>query len=68
MGTIDIKDMNVQDRLLAMETLWNSLLNEELDLDSPEWHQDILNKRKSNIQNGKAESISLKDLKDSYQS
>ncbi len=66
MSTIDIKNMNVADRLQAMEALWNSFLNEETDIDSPEWHQDILEKRKGKIQNGKAEFISIKDLKASH--
>jgi hypothetical protein len=63
MNTIDIKNMNVPDRLQAMETLWSSLLNEELDIDSPDWHQDILVDRKRSIQNGKAGFVSLEDLK-----
>lgn len=68
MGVTDIKNMNVQDRLLMMEALWNSFLNEEADIESPTWHQDILEKRISKIQDGKAEFISIKDLKDSHRS
>jgi len=63
-SVIDIKNMNVQDRLQTMEALWNSFLNDETDIDSPEWHQAILTERKSKIQNGKAEFVTLKDLKD----
>jgi hypothetical protein len=51
-----------------MEDLWNSFLNEEDDTESPTWHQDILEKRISKIQDGKAEFISIKDLKDSHRS
>jgi hypothetical protein len=68
MGPIDIENMNVQDRLLTMEAIWNSFLNDETKIDSPDWHQDILKKRKSKIQNGKAESVSLEELKDSHRS
>lgn len=46
MSTIDIKNMTIQDRLQTMEAIWNSFLNEEDNLDSPAWHQDVLEKRK----------------------
>ncbi len=38
------------------------------DIESPEWHQDILAKRKRKIENGKAEFISIKKLKASHKS
>jgi hypothetical protein len=63
MSTIDIKNMDVQERLKTMEVLWNSLLNEDPEIDSPQWHQDILTERKSKIKTGKSEYVSLKDLK-----
>jgi putative addiction module component (TIGR02574 family) len=66
MSVIDIKNMNVADRLQTMEALWNSFLSEESDLDSPEWHQEILAKRTRKIKNGKAEFISIEDLKGSH--
>ena len=68
MNTIDIKNMNLLDRLQTMEALWDSLLNEESDIDSPQWHQGILEERRRNIQNGKAEFVSLKDLKANHSS
>ena len=61
MNTIDIKKMNVTDRLQTMEALWDSLLDEKPEIESPEWHNDILKERKINIQSGKSEFISLKE-------
>jgi len=55
--------MSVVERLQAMESLWDSLLNEESEIESPEWHRDIIEERKRKIENGKAEFISLKELK-----
>ena len=46
MYAIDFKNMNVQDRLRAMEALWDSFLTEETTLESPDWHKDILENRK----------------------
>jgi hypothetical protein len=43
-------------------------MDEEPEIESPEWHQDILEKRKRKIDNGKAEFISLEELKASRKS
>jgi len=63
MNTIETKKMSMIERLQAMEALWDSLLDEESEIESPEWHQDILEERKKKIENGKAEFISLEELK-----
>ena len=46
----------------AMEKLWDSLCNKE-EIESPEWHKDILQERKKKIEKGEAAYISLEDLK-----
>ncbi len=51
-----------------MEALWDSFLDEESEIESPEWHRDILEERKRKIKNGKAEFISLEELKASRKS
>ena len=51
------------ERLQVMEALWDSLLDEESEIESPEWHQGILEERKKKIENGKAGFISLEELK-----
>jgi len=63
MNTIQIKKMSTVERLQAMEALWESLLEEEAQIVSPDWHEDILEKRKTKIEGGKAEFISLEELK-----
>jgi len=63
MDTIEIKKMSTIERLQTMEVLWNTILYEDDGIDSPEWHNEILEERKSKIENGKAEFISLKNLK-----
>jgi len=55
--------MSTIERLQAMEALWDSLMNEESEIASPQWHRDILEERKKKIEDGKAEFISLKELK-----
>jgi putative addiction module component (TIGR02574 family) len=63
MNTIEIKKMSMIERLQAMEALWDSLMDEESEIESPQWHLDILEERKRKIGNGKAEFISLEELK-----
>ncbi len=66
METIDIKKMSTTERLQIMETLWDSLLYEETQIESPAWHRDILEERKRKIENGKAKFLSsLEELKTS---
>ena len=63
MNTIEIKKMSTIERLQAMEALWDSLMDEESEIESPQWHRDILEERKRKIEHGKAEFISLEEWK-----
>jgi len=68
MNTSDIKKMSRTERLAAIEALWDSLLDEESEIDSPQWHRDVLEERKRKIENGQAEFISLAKLRASRRS
>lgn len=68
MNTTEIKKMSIAERLQIMEALWDSLLDEESEMESPGWHEDILEERKRKIKEGKAEFISIKELKNSRKS
>ena len=65
MNINDVKKMSKTERLQAMETLWDSLLYENGEIETPEWHEKVLKERKKRIANGSAEFISLSDLKKS---
>ncbi len=60
--------MSRAERLAAMEVLWDSLLDEEAQIESPDWHRDVLEQRKRKIESGRAEFISLAKLKASRRS
>lgn len=68
MDTREIKKMSRVERLAAMEALWDSLLEEEAEIDSPEWHRGILEERKRKIESGQAQFISLDKLRASRRS
>lgn len=68
MNTLEIKKMSRIERLQAMEALWDSLIDEESEIESPGWHRDILEERKRKIEAGEAEFISLEKLRASRKS
>jgi hypothetical protein len=68
MDTQEIRKMSRAERLAAMEALWDSLVEEESEIESPEWHGDILAERRRKIEGGKAEFISLEKLRASRRS
>jgi putative addiction module component (TIGR02574 family) len=55
--------MDTVERLQLMETIWDSLLYDEVDIESPEWHKDVLSDRKKKIEDGTAEFVSIKELR-----
>lgn len=63
MNLADIKKMSMVERLKTMEALWDSLLYENEEMESPEWHAKIVEKRKAKIKSAKAKFISLSELK-----
>jgi len=68
MDTRKIKKMSRVERLKTMEALWDSLVEEDAEIESPDWHRDILEERKRRIESGKAEFISLEKLRASRRS
>jgi hypothetical protein len=60
--------MSRAERLAAMEAFWDSLVEEEAEIESPGWHRDVLEERKQKIESGKAEFISLDKLRASRKS
>ena len=63
MNIADIKKMSKSERLQAMEALWDSLLYEDGQIDTPKWHEKVLEDRKNKISSGKAKFITIAELK-----
>ena len=63
MTIAEISKMSVNERLQTMEALWDSLTHETAEMDSPDWHSEVLKDRQQKIENGEAEFISLAELK-----
>ncbi len=63
MKASEISNMSIAERLQTMEAIWDSLTHEDTDIESPDWHNDVLTERKKAIENGSAKLISLNELK-----
>jgi hypothetical protein len=51
---LPLKDMTLQEKLAAMELLWDDLTRSPESVESPDWHKDILDARRDRIAEGKA--------------
>ena len=63
MTVAELRKMSVDERLVLMEELWDSLCHDTVSAQSPVWHKEIIEDRMDLITSGKAEYISIQDLK-----
>jgi putative addiction module component (TIGR02574 family) len=66
--TIETKHLSREEKLRVMEALWDDLSKDPEQVESPDWHRDVLEERKKKIENGQAEFISLDKLRASRRS
>ena len=65
MITEEIRSMPPKDRIILMEELWESLCQDSMTVESPEWHKEALAERREMIESGKAGFISINELRKS---
>lgn len=63
MNTHVISNMTREEKLQAMEALWDSLAHEADPPPSPDWHRDVLEARRAKIKAGTATFVSLDEVK-----
>ena len=44
-NTIPLEKMSMEEKLRAMESLWDDLCSKAGDMSSPAWHEDVLAER-----------------------
>ena len=59
----EIEKMTLAERMKAMELLWRSISSEPASVISPVWHGEILRKRLARIKAGKAQFLTIAQLK-----
>ena len=67
--TLNLEGMTTEEKLKAMELLWDDLCRSAPDFSSPSWHQDIVKEREQRIREGKDKFVdwdqAKKDIQDS---
>ena len=58
----EVLRLSKAERLQAMEWLWASLAKEQQDIESPEWHGEVLAARKAKVDSGAAKFLSVAEL------
>ena len=55
--TLPLKDMTLHEKMAVMESLWEDLAGSSDAIESPEWHKEILDRRRQRIAEGTAQFI-----------
>ena len=67
MSVLELKEevsrLSKAERLQAMEWLWASLSKEQQEIESPEWHGEVLAARKAKVDSSEAQFLSVAQLK-----
>lgn len=63
----ELKELSLNEKLLMMKTLWESIALDEEQIAVPQWHKDILEERDQLIKQGKAHYIEWQTAKSQIQ-
>jgi hypothetical protein len=58
-----IEQMTLAERMETMELLWRSISRSPGRVVSPAWHGEVLQERRAKIESGKAEFLTIAQLK-----
>ena len=61
---LPIKQLSFTQKLDLMETLWADMIGNENKLESPAWHEAVLNDREAALEAGKITVSSWEDAKE----
>lgn len=60
---LQLDRMTLEEKLRAMEALWDDLCRREEDVPVPQWHKDLLDERERLVREGKAQFIDWETAK-----
>ena len=63
MNIVEIEKMTIHERLQTMELIWDSITHSREEIELPAWHSEILNDRRKIIESGKAEWLTMDELR-----
>jgi hypothetical protein len=61
---LPLKDMTLQEKLDAMESLWEDLVRTPEAIESPAWHKEVLDERLRKLKEGKTQFIDWETAKE----
>lgn len=61
---LPLKDMTLQEKLAAMESLWEDLARTPEAIESPTWHKEVLEERLRLLAEGKTQFIDWETAKE----
>lgn len=61
--TLPLEKMSVEEKIGTMEALWDDLCKTPGNVESPEWHEDILQEREEALNAGKDSFIDWEEAK-----
>jgi len=64
---LDIQKMTIEEKMQAMELLWDDFCSNAPDFQSPNWHEAILKEREKRIMEGKETFVSWEEAKNEFQ-
>ena len=62
-GVLQVERMTVEEKLRAMEEIWENLSRTEANIPVPQWHKDLLDERERLVREGKAQFSSWETAK-----
>lgn len=60
---LNIGEMSTEEKMQAMELLWDDFCRRQPDFSSPAWHEDILNQRAESVREGKDKFVDWEQAK-----
>ncbi len=51
--TLPLDKMTIPEKLRLMEALWADLSGDEMNVESPAWHEEVLKERQTRVESGK---------------
>ena len=63
MSSNDIQNLSVAERMNLIEQTWDSIRQDEEQLATPLWHEDVLKDRKKRYENGELKTFTFDEVK-----
>ena len=62
-STIEISTLSREEKLRVMEDIWEDLSREEVEIESPDWHQNALQQAEIRMSSGQEKIVEWKAAK-----